>query len=162
MSLFNKLPGLRHSTLLKKKLLHRCFPLNFAKFKKKKQVQKTRQLFLTTRTVVLDILKAFGRVCHPALVYKLKLHGISNEVFSHIPLYVSNTCLLVLLDRKSSKECLLNSGVPPGSNLGPTLFLIIYLMMFSVILMCILVILLSTRSITQYLVVVTTKMTFDL
>ena len=130
MSLFNKLPGLRHSTLLKKKLLHRCFPLNFAKFKKKNKLRKlyfkkTRQLFLTTRTVVLDILKAFGRVCHPALVYKLKLHGISNEVFSHIPLYVSNTCLLVLLDRKSSKKCLLNSGVPPGSNLGPTLFLII-------------------------------------
>ena len=31
---FNKVAGLRSSTLLKKKLQHRCFPANFAKFLK--------------------------------------------------------------------------------------------------------------------------------
>ena len=30
--LFNKVAGLRSATLLKKKLWHRCFPMNFAKF----------------------------------------------------------------------------------------------------------------------------------
>ena len=30
--LFNKVAGLRPATLLKKKLWHRCFPMNFAKF----------------------------------------------------------------------------------------------------------------------------------
>ena len=30
--LFNKVAGLRPATLLKKRLWHRCFPLNFAKF----------------------------------------------------------------------------------------------------------------------------------
>ena len=31
---FNKVVGLRPVTLLKKKLQHRCFPMNFAKFLK--------------------------------------------------------------------------------------------------------------------------------
>ena len=30
--LFNKVSGLRPATLLKKRLWHRCFPVNFAKF----------------------------------------------------------------------------------------------------------------------------------
>ena len=30
-SLFNKVAGLRHVTFLKKRLWHRCFPMNFAK-----------------------------------------------------------------------------------------------------------------------------------
>ena len=31
-SLFNEVAGLRSATLLKKRLWHRCFPVNFAKF----------------------------------------------------------------------------------------------------------------------------------
>ena len=31
---FNKVAGLRYATLLKKRLWHRCFPVNFAKFLK--------------------------------------------------------------------------------------------------------------------------------
>ena len=31
-SLFNKVEGLRPATFLKKRLWHRCFPVNFAKF----------------------------------------------------------------------------------------------------------------------------------
>ena len=33
-SFFNKVAGLRPTTLLKKRLWHRCFPVNFAKFLK--------------------------------------------------------------------------------------------------------------------------------
>ena len=33
-SLFNKVSGLRPATVLKKRLWHRCFPVNFAKFLK--------------------------------------------------------------------------------------------------------------------------------
>ena len=29
---FNKVAGLRHATLLKKRLWHRCFPVSFSKF----------------------------------------------------------------------------------------------------------------------------------
>ena len=31
---FNKVPGLRRATLLKKRLWHRCFPVNFVKFRR--------------------------------------------------------------------------------------------------------------------------------
>ena len=33
--LFNKAAGLRHATLLKKRLWHRCFPMNFTKLQRK-------------------------------------------------------------------------------------------------------------------------------
>ena len=38
---FNKVAGLRSATLLKKKLWHRCFPVNFAKFLRTPFVQNT-------------------------------------------------------------------------------------------------------------------------
>ena len=38
---FNKVAGLRSATLLKKKLWHRCFPVNFAKFLRTPLVQNT-------------------------------------------------------------------------------------------------------------------------
>ena len=44
---FSKVAGLRPATLLKKRLWHRCFPVNFAKFLKTSFLQNTsRRLFL--------------------------------------------------------------------------------------------------------------------
>ena len=39
--IFNKVAGLRLTTLLKKRLLHRCFPANFAKFLRTPLLQNT-------------------------------------------------------------------------------------------------------------------------
>ena len=38
---FNKVAGLRSATLLKKRLWHRCFPVNFAKFLGRPFLQNT-------------------------------------------------------------------------------------------------------------------------
>ena len=38
---FNKVAGLRHATLLKKSLWHRCFSVNFAKFLRRLFLQNT-------------------------------------------------------------------------------------------------------------------------
>ena len=38
---FNKVAGLRHATLLKKRLWHRCFPVNFVKFLRRPFLQNT-------------------------------------------------------------------------------------------------------------------------
>ena len=77
-----------------------------------------------TRAVALDISKAFDRVLHAGLLHKLKSYGISGQIFSLISSFLSNRQLEVVLDRKSSQEYPVNAGVPQGSILGPTLFLL--------------------------------------
>ena len=77
-----------------------------------------------TRTVALDISKAFDRVWHAGLLHKLKSYGISGQIFGLISSFLSNRRLRVVLDGKSSQEYPLNAGVPQGSILGPTLFLL--------------------------------------
>ena len=77
-----------------------------------------------TRTVALDISKAFERVWHAGLLHKLKSYGISGQIFGLISSFLSNRRLRVVLDRKSSQEYPVNAGVPQGPILGPTLFLL--------------------------------------
>ena len=77
-----------------------------------------------TRAVAFDISKAFDRVCHAGLLHKLKSYGISGPIFSLISSFLSNRRLRVDLDGKSSQEYPVNAGVPQGSILGPTLFLL--------------------------------------
>ena len=77
-----------------------------------------------TRAVALDISKAFNRVWHAGLFHKPKSYRISGQIFGLISSFLSNTQLRVVLDGKSSKEYPVNAGVPEGSILGPTLFLL--------------------------------------
>ena len=77
-----------------------------------------------TRAVALDISKAFDRVWHAGLLHKLKPYGISGQIFSLISSILSNRRLQVVLDGKSAQEYPVNAGVPQGSILGPTLFLL--------------------------------------
>ena len=77
-----------------------------------------------TRAAVLDISKAFNRVWHAGLLHKLKSYGISGQIFGLISSFISNRHLRVVLDGKSSQEYPVNAGVPEGSILGPTLFLL--------------------------------------
>ena len=77
-----------------------------------------------TRAVALDISKAFDRVWHAGLLHKLKSYGISSQIFGLISSFLSNRQLRVVLDGKSSQEYPANAGVPHGSILGPTLFLL--------------------------------------
>ena len=77
-----------------------------------------------TRIVALDISKAFDRVWHAGLLHKLKSYGISGQIFGLIFSFLSNRRLQVVLDGKSSQEYPVNAGIPQGSILGPTLFLL--------------------------------------
>ena len=53
-----------------------------------------------------------------------KSYGISGQIFDLISSFLSNRQLRVVLDGKSSQEYPVNTGVPQGSILGPTLFLL--------------------------------------
>ena len=77
-----------------------------------------------TGAVALDISKAFDRVWHAGLLHKLKSYEISGQIFGLISSFLSNKRLWVVLDGKSSQEHPVNAGVPQGSILGPTLFLL--------------------------------------
>ena len=77
-----------------------------------------------TRAAALDISKAFDRVWLAGLLHKLKSYGISSQIFGLISSFLSNRQLRVVLDGKSSQEYRVNAGVPQGSILGPTFFLL--------------------------------------
>ena len=77
-----------------------------------------------TPGVALDISKAFDRVWHAGPLHKLKSYGISTQIFGLISSLLSNRPLRVVLDRKYSQEYPVNAGVPQGSILGATLFLL--------------------------------------
>ena len=77
-----------------------------------------------TRATAIDISKAFDRVWHAGVLHKLKSYRISGQIFGLISSFLSNRQLQVVLDGKSSQEYPVNAGVPQGSILGPTLFLL--------------------------------------
>ena len=78
----------------------------------------------SARAVALDISKAFDRVWHAGFLHKLKPYGISGQILGLISSFLSNRRLQMVLDGKSSQEYPVNEGVPQGSILDPTLFLL--------------------------------------
>ena len=67
---------------------------------------------------------AFDRIWQAGLLQKLKSYGISGQIFGLISSFLSNRQPQVILDGESSQEYLVNAGVPQGSILGPTVFLL--------------------------------------
>ena len=77
-----------------------------------------------TKSIALDISKAFDKVWHKGLLHKLLGYGINGNVFGLIKSFLSNRYLRVVVDGQKSETFSINAGVPQGSILGPTLFLL--------------------------------------
>ena len=77
-----------------------------------------------TRAVFLDISKAFDKVWHDGLVFKLKTYGITGPLLLLIESYLSSRQQHVILNGKSSDWSFITAGVPQGSVLSPLFFLI--------------------------------------
>ena len=79
---------------------------------------------LEVRGVFLDLSKAFDKVWHEGLLYKLKSNGINGNALQLIKSFLHNRCQRVVLNGESSSWLSIRAGVPQGSVLGPLFFLI--------------------------------------
>merc|ERR1712002_1358977 len=74
--------------------------------------------------VALDISKAFDRVWHKALLAKLPAYGFTPPLCQLIKSFLFNRFISVVVDGATSDPFPISSGVPQGSVLSPTLFLL--------------------------------------
>ena len=77
---------------------------------------------LEVRGVILDLSKAFDKVWHDGLLYKLRCMGICGEYFGLIDLFLSDRFQRVPLNAQTSKWSQIKAGVPQVSVLGPLLY----------------------------------------
>ena len=79
---------------------------------------------LDVRSVYLDISKAFDRVWHDGLIYKLKRCGVSGNLLALINNFLKDRKQRTVLNGQSSSWGDISAGVPQGSILGPLFFLV--------------------------------------
>ena len=92
-------------------------------------MEKRFQSFMTSTNHLTAVLlwklvsKAFDRVWHDELIYKIKSFGISDTPLKLIENFLSNRSQRVVLNGQSSSWEDVSAGVPQRSVLGPLFFL---------------------------------------
>lgn len=74
--------------------------------------------------VSLDVSKAFDRVWHTSLIGKLPAYGLPVPFCSWLADFLRERSIRVVIDGCSSDQLAINAGVPQGSVLSATLFLL--------------------------------------
>ena len=76
------------------------------------------------RVVFCDISKAFDKVWHEGIIYKLHCSGIRGRLLNWFKDYLKNRKQRVVIKGQCSDWGIIKAGVPQGSVLGPLLFLV--------------------------------------
>ena len=74
--------------------------------------------------ILLDFSKAFDKVPHSRLLYKLDYYGIRGTLHNWLSDFLHNRTQRVILEGSISSSVNVASGVPQGSVIGPLLFLL--------------------------------------
>ena len=69
---------------------------------------------LEVRGVFLDLSKAFDRIWHDGLLYKLKSNGTDDNLLKLIKAFLNNWCRWVVTNGQSSVWKSVTAGVPQG------------------------------------------------
>ena len=76
-----------------------------------------------TCLIIRHFWKAFDKVSHSLLLHKLYHYGIRGSINQWIQTFLYNRTQVVAVDGETSDKVHVESGVPQGSVLGPSLFL---------------------------------------
>ena len=76
------------------------------------------------RVLAVDIAGAFDKVSHNGVLHKAERCGISGPLLAWLRSYLTDRHIRVVIGGQSSPTHRIQSGVPQGSILGPTLFLL--------------------------------------
>lgn len=77
-----------------------------------------------THALFLDISKAFDKVWHDGLIFKLECNGVKGNLLNFLKDYLQNRKQRVILNGTTLEWRSVSDGVPQGSVLGPLLFLV--------------------------------------
>nr|VZI46288.1 unnamed protein product [Spirometra erinaceieuropaei] len=78
----------------------------------------------TVHVAYIDFRKAFDSVPHQRLLHKLRIMGIGGKLLKWIEHFLVGRSQIVCVEQQQSRCTFIESGVPQGSVLGPTLFLL--------------------------------------